>query len=531
MDFSISGMFKNIGAYFGKMSSGKRLTLLGVAGILIVGSIALANYLNDASYTMLYRGLSPAEGAQVTAILDSAGADYRLQNDGSILVPKEDEARLKMQLAANGLPNSTLGYDVFSGQSDLMSTDYEKKQFLIFQLQDRLQAALKTLTGVKDAIVTLNVSDESSYVLKSEVPESSASVVLHLYAYANIGPRQIKGIEALVTKSVPGLKAGNVTIVDGEGNVLNDQSHDLGAGQTDAQIEAINKINKAYEDKIARFLEPAFGADNVSVSVSAQVSFEKKTTEQTTYTPVTGQTGIVARQQSDRTSTNGGVVAGGAAGTEANVGVPTYPEQDGDGDRDTSATERISPDFLVNQVIESALDNGGKILDMTVSLMVNGRDIAQEVLTGYRDMVAYSVGIAPEKVFVTNAEFLKKPEPPQEVVVVPEETPIYVLGVLPITLSQLIVYGGIALFGLIILLILLALLRRARRKKKQADAERQGLEVFQKGTQPPLVDIPDEIVLSETREQGLKRHVREFTAANPEVVATLIRGWMKEDGK
>ena len=44
-------------------------------------------------------------------------------------------------------------------------------------------------------------------------------------------------------------------------------------------------------------------------------------------------------------------------------------------------------------------------------------------------------------------------------------------------------------------------------------------------------DIPDEIVLSETREQGLKRQVREFTAGNPEVVATLIRGWMKEDGK
>ncbi|MGJ4850820.1 flagellar basal-body MS-ring/collar protein FliF [Bacillota bacterium Meth-B3] len=530
MDFSISGMFKNIGAYFGRMSKGKRLTLLGVAGLLIVGSIALARYLNDASYIMLYRGLSPSEGAQVVQILDGAGVDYRLQSDGSILVPKEDEARLKMQLAANGLPNSTLGYDLFSGQSDLMSTDYEKKQFLIFQLQDRLQAALKTLTGVKDAIVTLNVADESAYVLKSEVPESSASVVLHLYGYADIGQRQIKGIEALVTKSVPGLKAMNVTIVDGEGNVLNDQSHDLGAGQTDAQIEAIDKVNKAYEDKITRFLEPVFGVDNVSVSVSAQLSFDKKTTEQTTYTPVVGQTGIIARQQSDRTSTNGGVVVGGVAGTEANVGVPTYPEREGDEDKDTSATERVSTDFLINQVIESALDNGGKILDMTVSLMINGKDVAQEVLTKYRDMVAYSVGIPPEKVFVTNAEFLKKPEPPSAPAVI-EETPVYVLGLLPLTVSQLILYGGIGLFGLILLLILLALLRRGRKKKKPENAERQGLEAIQKGVQPSTANIPDEIVLSETREQGLKRQVREFTAANPEVVATLIRGWMKEDGK
>ena len=47
-----------------------------------------------------------------------------------------------MQLATSGFPNSTLGYDIFTSQADLMTTDYEKRQYLIFQLQDRLQEAL-----------------------------------------------------------------------------------------------------------------------------------------------------------------------------------------------------------------------------------------------------------------------------------------------------------------------------------------------------------------------------------------------------
>jgi flagellar biosynthesis/type III secretory pathway M-ring protein FliF/YscJ len=37
--------------------------------------------------------------------------------------------------------------------------------------------------------------------------------------------------------------------------------------------------------------------------------------------------------------------------------------------------------------------------------------------------------------------------------------------------------------------------------------------------------------LNETREQNLKRQVKEFSASNPEIVAQLLRAWMKEDPK
>ena len=585
MDVTISGLYKNISAYFQKMSKKMRLALVIAVVLLLIGAVVLTKVLDNAS-TVLYRGLASSESVEVVNMLDSSGVNYRLESDGTILVPKDDEAKLKMQLAAEGFPNSTLGYDIFTSQADLMTTDYEKKQYLIFQLQDRLQASLKTLTGVKDAIVTLNVAEDSAYVLKSQAPESSAAVVLDLYAYADLSTKQIKGIEELVAKSVPGLKNENVIIVDGEGTVLNDQSVDSGADLADTQIETINKINQLYEDKIAKFLEPVFGSDGVSVSANVKINFMQKNTQQTVYTPVVGETsGILSQQEVDRQSTNGATLSAMGAGTEANVGVPSYqdgaqptatpdPNDDtnnnGTDNNDTngntqegntgSASESYKNSFLVNQVVETALDNGGQIEDMTVSVMINSRELTPETLEKYREMVAYGVGIATDKVFITYAEFLAKPGTP--IYADPGQTaaPDSVLSLAASLPTEVLLYGGAGLGALILLLIVLLMIRR--RKRRSTDKPAAAPKTKSKGKAKdgaasttgevgevaetvegedevdeipqPLRErkpIPGEIVLSETREQVLKRQVKEFTAANPEIVAQLLRSWMKEENK
>jgi flagellar M-ring protein FliF len=556
MDVTISGLVKNIGAFFQKMSGRARLTLGIVSALVLVGAFVLTKVLDDASYTVLYRGLDASESVEIVNMLDESGVNYRMETDGTILVPRQSEAMLKMQLAAEGFPNSTLGYDLFTSQADLMTTDYEKQQYLIFQLQDRLQASLKTLTGVRDAIVTLNVVDQSSYVLKGDMPESSAAVVLDLYPYADLTSKQIKGIEELVAKSVPGLKNENVIIVDGEGTVLNETGSDYGAGLADSQLDMINKINALYEEKIAKFLEPVFGSDGVSVSVSVKMNFKQKSSQQTTYTPVIGDSGILSRQQMDRQSVNGATLAG-VAGTESNVGVPSYqdanatptPEPTDNGNDNTntdansvtkegnngSASESYTNEYLVNQLVENAQDSGGEIEDMTVSMMINSREVTPETLEKYREMVAYGVGIATDKVFITFAEFLAKPE-----------TPVYadpdhnlVSSTLPFGLTQdLMIYAGAGLGGLILILILLLALRRRGKKKvagkappKLAGEAEQEDEAEKPAVREQKPPAPGEIVLNETRELGLKRQVKDFAAHNPEIVAQLIRSWMKEDNQ
>ena len=515
MDFTVSGMYKNIRAYFGKMTKRKRFALAGIAALVLIGAIALTQILDNSSYTVLYRGLSSAEGVEIIDMLESAGAEYRLEDGGTILVHREDEASLRMQLATSGFPNSTLGYDIFSSQADLMTTDYEKRQYLIFQLQDRLQEALKTLTGVRNAIVTLNVAVDDTYVLKSDKTESTAAVVLDLYAYAQLGAGQIRGVEELVAKSVPGLKTENVIIVDSEGTILNDSTSGYSAGLADSQIELVDQINRLYEEKIQRFLGPVFGSDGMSVSVSVQMNFQQKSTEQTIYSPVVDDSGIISKQQLDQQSSNDGAQAG-AAGTEENVGTPTYQE-DGQDAQATSSSETSSTEYLVNQLVENVLDNGGQIQDMTVSLLINRDSLAPEAIEQYREMVAYSVGVQPEKVFIANAAFLPKPEEP---VFTDPETDSFPLS------REVLLYAGIGLAVLV--LLLLTLLLRKRKNHAAIPHEPDEGEPAKAPEKPP---IPDEIVLNETREQNLKRQVKEFAASNPEIVAQLLRAWMKEDPK
>ncbi len=523
MDLSISNLFQSIKGYLAKLSRGKRIGLGALLVSVIAGAVILTSVLDSAGYTVLYRGLSSSEGVEIVNLLDSMGTPYRLQNDGTILVPRSSEAMLKMQLAAEGFPKSTLGYDLFTSQSALMTTDYEKRQYLVFQLQDRLQESLRTLEGVKNAIVTLSVPDDNSFVLKADRPKASASVVLELYSYTSLSQKQIRGIEALVARSVPGLLNDNVAIVDSTGVVLNEKSEEM-SGQALSRIEAISKINDYYKEKITSFLEPVFGADGMSVAVNVQVDFQQRVTEQTTYTPVIGDKGILSKENFDRQSLNGGILQNLAAGTDANTGTPTYVENENT-EGDQSASESGSNDYLVNKLIEGIEDRGGRITDMTVAVMINSSFLSDDEVQKYKEMVAFGAGIPIEKVVFTNAEFT-----PKEIPSFPAEPVVNMDGII------------LAVGGAFILLLALAVfltLRSGRKKKaaqmsaqhRQQQRAQQAGKPGQAGSQQEGAkpEAPGEIVLTETREQGIKRQVKEFASANPEMVAQLIRTWMKED--
>jgi flagellar M-ring protein FliF len=126
MDLSISNLFQSIKGYLAKLSRKKKIGLVALLVSVLAGAIIMANVLDNAGYTVLYRGLSASEGVEIVNLLDSMSTPYRLQTDGTILVPRSSEAMLKMQLAAEGFPKSTLGYDVFTSQSALMTTDMKK---------------------------------------------------------------------------------------------------------------------------------------------------------------------------------------------------------------------------------------------------------------------------------------------------------------------------------------------------------------------------------------------------------------------
>ncbi|NCA67764.1 MAG: flagellar M-ring protein FliF, partial [Clostridia bacterium] len=520
MNISISGIFKQISAFFGKLEKKTKIIMFSFAGIIIVGAVILSMILNNTSYVVLYSGLSSAEGGEVISQLDTMGITYKTESDGTILVSSSNVATLKMQLAAEGYPKSTLSYDLFLNQSDLLTTDYEKKQVLIFQLQERLQESIMTLQGVQNAIVTLSIPENNSYVLKNEQIETTASVILNLYTNIRLTTKQISGIELLVANSVPGLKSANVVIINSDGQQLNNSSNDDYTG-VDLKIQTIAIINKVFEDKIKTLLEPVFGKNGISIAVNVTVDFKVISSQETVYTPVIGDDGIITWVE--RTKNGTGFIESNTSGD-----IPIYEESNVSTETNNTYdySENYSAQYLVNQLIRQIQDNGGNITDMTVAAVINNKDLSNDDVEMYKELIAKSAGISTDKVVLIGVEFMTSSVP--EVSYPSESSEDGIISILNFNLgmNEIIMIGG-GLVLLIFIIIIIGLISSRSKKRKLKIAEEAKIKAREESERTKQENMPGEIILNETREQALKRQVKEFTAGNAETVAQLLRVWIK----
>jgi flagellar M-ring protein FliF len=374
---------------------------------------------------------------------------------------------------------------------------------------------------VENAIVTISVADEDSFVVEEDRLPSTASVVLTLAGNTELDKNQIRGIELLVAKSVPGLDGKDVVIIDQNGAILNGADSDESASGAATKLDVVNTVCDQMKDKITSLLEPIFGKGGISVAVNAVMDFQKTNSEQTTYLPQNNGSGVVSKQETSTQNTGGGPSAGGVSGISSNTGVSTYAASGTGGS--SSASQNSSTEFLVNQTLQSSQNDGGDIKDMTVAIMINSKELSAQDTEKYRQIVAAAAGVSEDKVAITNAEF----------------TAVNALKAAAanaksgkLSFTRLLVPIGIA-GGMILLLLPFILVLRTRRRPGAAGEDDfpqlktvLGESALQDAAQE---EIPGEIVLNETREQGLKRQIKDFSSGNPDIVAQLIRTWIKEE--
>ncbi len=506
-------IIKQLVEYVKQLSPRKRLIALGSAAGVVIIIVAIALLINKTSYTVLYRGLSSDEAGKIIMRLNEMEVSAKLDNGGTILVPKKQEAQLKMTLAGEGYPQSTLNYDIFSSNSSYMTTDFEKKKYLLFQLQNRLQDAIKTIDGVHNAIVTISLPSDDSFVLKEDQNPATASVVLELTGTIELSSSQIRGIEELVAKSVPGLEAKNVAIVDGRGGILNEKYSIDSLGNSYTKLDLEKNIGLVLESKIYRLFSPVYDTSAIRVAVSATVDINKKISEQTTYTPVIENSGVIAQQELFLESAGGGAAAGGVPGSGSNTGVAVYP-QAGSGEQDGISSSSSNTDYLVNQLKEQVQRDGYEIKDISAAVFINSNSLSQEQIRTFKEMVSAASGINIEKITIASAQFIAPS---------PIDSPEGILFNLSRTQLLIAAGGGLLLLIIIAVVMIILLKRKKRRRQESRDSFDK---VF--GAKGPVVEIPGEIILNETREQGLKRQIQEFSSSSPDIVAQLLRTWIKE---
>lgn len=543
-------------AMLSKLSSRtKKLAIITISVILIF-SVAAAILLNNRGYEVLFTGLNEQEASEIIGKLQESAIDYKYENDGTILVPADQEQKLKAQLVYEGYPKSGFTYNVFKDNIDLMTTDFEKNNYKLFELQDRIGSTISLFDGVKDAKVTIALGEDRKYVLDSKnATDTSASVVVIMKDGGSPTPEQVKGIQRLVSKSIPQLDIDNVAVLDGEGNdvsVAPSLQSDLNQLRADFERQLENSVKA----KVANVLAPFYGEENVKVSVKAQIDMNKKIREtinyfqpdssaQTQTAPVTAaegeegnaqteaaageiKRGIPSKESINQEVIRDGQATGGVPGTETNSDIPIYGQLELNGN-ETQIINQNEIDYLVDQIKEQTQIDAGMIEDLTVSVSINTRNnetsVTEEELL---KLVGNASGIAPEKradkISVVRGEFYDPNAGLGD-------------GITPDNQNQIYIIAAAALAILIALIVTLLLLRRKKKKSKLAEkkipkedaaAVERLIQVMEMPKGPGVEDIRDNLInIKNEKSLELRGNIREFAEDNPEISAQLLKSWLK----
>lgn len=536
MKEKIKAVWDKVKQQYTNLNPKLKKSIFGIAFIVIIFSVGIALFLNNKPYESLFSGLNQEEASEIMGKLQEMGVEYKYSNDGEISVTKDVVEQTKAQLVYEGYPKSGFTYDIFKDNVSMMTTDFEKNSYKVYELQNRIGSTIRLFQGVSDAKVTIAASEDKKYVLDSNSEQKTqASVVVIMKNGGSPTAEQVKGIQRLVSKSIPNMEMTDVVVLDGNGNDVSSTGDSTAEGANKLKLEFEKHMDDAIRAKILTVLSPIYGSDNVRVSVRTTVNVDKTVREIINHAAPSekSEKGIPSSETNQTEMMRDPDAVGGVPGAETNADIPTYSTVD-EQENASYYKNQSTIDYLVNQLTEQSQIDSGSIEDITVSVTINGKTTGSIRENQLKALVGNAAGIAKdlqnEKIAIVAAPFYDNSNP-----ILPD-TEGTVLGE-----NNWIIIGAIASGVLLIILVIVILIvSRKRKKKKLANATTKELEALKKHSKKSQEAYIKELmqkqqeekenqILNLTNERGLelKNKVREIADENPEISAQLIRNWLK----
>lgn len=534
MNDKIKDLFKNVKSFWGTRTRLQKGIIIGsfVAGLAII--LATSFYVSNPKMVPLYTNLSLQETGQIKETLDSRGIQFEIKDNGqTILVPEEVADSLKVELAAEGIPNSgNIDYSSFAQNIGFGMTDNEFNVLKLKATQTELSNLIKGIDGIEDAKVMINLPKESVFV--GEVAEeASASIVLKMNPGYQLDQSKINALYHLVSKSIPNLPTSNIVIMDQNFRYFDLETENESIHTNVAnQLEIKKKIEQDIQREAQKLLGTMMGPDKVVVSVTTDIDFTVENREENLVEPVDVENneGIaVSVERITETYTGDGAQAGGITGT-GDTDTVTIQEIGGNGNGEYERIEeRINNEF--NRVRKEIVESPYKIQDIGIQVMVeppnpdDPNSLPQERVDDIEQILATIVRTSINK--DDNAEPLTDQEIENKIVVSVQPFSGKVnFGETDSTLNiPLWIYILFVVFALVIILLLFLLWRN---KRKQIEDE----EIEETANEEATVDIPN---LFEERTENLdetaikRKQIEEMAKERPDEFAKLLRTWLYDD--
>lgn len=529
-----------------------RLAALGgVAVVLLAFFVFVTTRLSSTDMALLYADLEAADSAKIVERLESLGVNYELRENGSqIRVPEDQVLRLRMSMASEGLPaGGSVGYEIFDRESALGTTNFVQQVNHLRALEGELARTIASIAQVKSARVHLVIPQRELF--SRDKPEPSASIIL--VQRSPLERQQVLAIQHLVAAAVPGLKPTAISVVDERGNLLA-----RGTDEDSAHPATADEMRRAYETRMRRAIEEllqrSVGYGNVRAEVTAEMNFDRITTNSEIYDP-DGQVVRSTQTVEERSDSTEGAADGVTVAN--NLPDPTLQNSESQS-RSTTARTEETVNYEITRTVETHVSEAGTVKRLSVAVLVDGiytpaedgtltyQPRSAEELEQIAKLVRSAVGFDASRgdtVEVVNMRFV---DPTAEI----KESDTLPFGFDKrdlFRLAEMLVLGIVAV--LVMLLVVRPLIGRLLEQSQTNDEP--GLLSDQSTATPALAgpaavpgelpspgqsDVATEIekmidinqVEGRVRESSLKK-ISELVERHPEEAVNIMRSWLYQD--
>src|SRR5512133_4133966 len=265
------------------MSPRGRIVLVVSALAIVLVAFFMFRLAAAPTYTTLQAGVDPAKTGKITAALDQAGVQYKLENNGTAIgVVSGQESKARVALAGQGLAagGSQPGFELLDKQK-LGASTFQQQVAYQRALEGQISQTIGQIDGISGAQVQLTLPKDD--IFADEKQPATAAVLLSADS-STLDPSAVRGIASLVSSSVQDLKPDNVTITDASGAMLwpqGDGTDDPSGAASKPAAEA--RYSSAMQATLGALIARTVGTDKAQVQVHADLNVDKSTEEQLQY--------------------------------------------------------------------------------------------------------------------------------------------------------------------------------------------------------------------------------------------------------
>lgn len=361
---------------------------LAAIAVVVVGLLGFFGFITTritaSPLALLYTELDQQDSSAIVQKLEGMKVPYQVDSSGTIIrVPSDQVGKLRMQMAADGLPKGgSIGYEIFDQKDGFGTTSFVQNINHLRALEGELARTISSLNPIQTARVHLVLPQRELFSHGTQA--ATASIFIKTRRGAQLTREQISSIQHLIAAAVPQLQPNQVSIVDERGNLLARSSGSgdssaagvLGGGDSPDELRA--NFEAAQARKIEDLLAQTLGYGKVRAQVSADLDFDRITTSSEIFDP---DSQVVRSTQSTSEQSSNSDGSGAGPVTVAN-NLPANPAQvanalgggaaGGGGNSNKNNRSEETVNYEINKTVRNQVRESGQIRRLSVAVVVDG---------------------------------------------------------------------------------------------------------------------------------------------------------------